>query len=51
MVIDFQRLKEKKELNLDDATTKYPPEFRPKLAVGREPFITVRQTKVREKLK
>lgn len=37
------RLVEEGKLGLEDPVTKYLPEFRPKLADGREPVITVRQ--------
>jgi len=36
------RLVDEGKLNLDDPVTKYLPDFRPKLADGREPIITVR---------
>ena len=37
------RLVEEGKLNLDDPVTRYLPDFRPKLAEGREPVITIRQ--------
>lgn len=37
------RLVEEGRLKLDDPVTRYLPDFRPKLADGREPVITIRQ--------
>lgn len=37
------RLVEEGKLKLDDPVTRYLPDFRPKLADGREPVITIRQ--------
>lgn len=37
------RLVEEGKLKLDDPVTQYLPDFRPKLAGGREPVITIRQ--------